>query len=457
MTNIAFSLGYGSGIDTQSLASDLTTAAFSPRFGALDARQTSYQAKISSLARLTSDFEGLVTSLEAVVAEGAFRTKPTVSDSSVLSVSLSSTSNMGAVSSSLTVNALATSQSIYSGIIGASSDPVGLGDLVLNTGSGSFTVTIDASNNSLTGLAAAINDSESGVTASIVNDAGGARLLLKGETGAANAFTVALGSGAEPSLGAFAFNGTNGTMPQGQAAGNAEMVFDGVAVSRASNTVDDLIPGVSLQLNKAAPGQTVQINGERQAVGFKTMMEDLAATYNQIWSNLASARKELGSDPTLRQFERNLTALTTTTLNSSGAVRNLSDVGLTTNRDGTLSLNSAKFDKAFAANPDLIEAMFSPGGGVTANSATTGLVRVMNDLKASVLGTDGTLTAINKRLETVVSDLAEQRLDLIDKRDAYSARMENQFGKMDSRLAALKATQSYLEQQIELWNSQGGN
>ena len=435
MTNIAFSLGYGSGIDTQSLASDLTTAAFAPRFGALDARQSSYQAKISSLARLTSDFEGLVTSLEAVVAEGSFRTKPTVSDASVLSVNGCSTTNMGAVSGSL----------------------AGLGDLVLNTGRGSFTVTIDASNNSLTGLAAAINDSDSGVTASIVNDAGGARLLLKGETGAANAFTIALGGGAEPSLGAFVFNGTNGTMTAGQTAADAQLLFDGVAVSRASNTVDDLIPGVTLQLNKAAPGEPVQINGERQAAGFKLMMEDLASVYNDIWANLAAARKELGSDPTLRQFERNLTALTTTTLNNSGALRNLADIGLTTNRDGTLSLNSAKFDAAFAANPDLVEAMFSPGGGVAANNATTGLVRVMNDLKGAVLGTDGTLTTINKRLENVLSDLAEQRLDLIDKRDAYSARMESQFGKMDSRLAALKATQSYLEQQIELWNAQSSN
>src|SRR3546814_4172945 len=94
-------------------------------------------------------------------------------------------------------------------------------------------------------LAGAINASGAGVTASIIADEGGHRLILKGPTGEAGAFTLTADAGADPGLSTFA---TGGGMTEGQSAANAEFTIDGVAFSRASNIIDDVVPGMSLTL-----------------------------------------------------------------------------------------------------------------------------------------------------------------------------------------------------------------
>src|SRR3546814_9787986 len=128
--------------------------------------------------------------------------------------------------------------------------------MTLSIGGTDYAITIDATNDSLDGLAAAINASDSGATASIIADEGGYRMIVKGTTGEANGFTLAADAGADPGLTAFAY-GSGGGMTLGQAAADAKFTIDGVAFSCATNIVDDDVPGMSLTLKQAAPGQPV--------------------------------------------------------------------------------------------------------------------------------------------------------------------------------------------------------
>lgn len=452
-SSIAYTLGYGSGIDTVKLVSDLVNSSRAPKMEALNGRVSANQAKISALAKLTGELEAFTSSLGDVVREGKFRTSPTVSDSTIMSAKLSGKGSIGDLSAQVTVHRLAAGQTLYSGVKAAAGDPIGQGTLTLSVGGVDHAIVIDAGNDSLNGLAAAINNSGAGVTANLVNDGGGVRLVLKGQTGLDNAFTLAADAGADPGLSDFTFDGTTGGMTVGQNAADAQLEVDGLMLTRASNNVSDVIPGVELTLLKADPGKAVALGTERQGTLLKSTLQDFVSVYNTVWNSLKSARNEFGSEYALRQFEQQFSGLTTQKLTAHGSINKLSDVGIFTNRDGTIALNGDRFDAAIAADADAVEALFNPsrapGVDVAANPGISG---VLDQLKKSMLDKDGTLDAIKDRLTDISEDYAKE-LDRIESRsDAYRERLEKQFSAMDARVASLKATQSYLEQQIKIWN-----
>ena len=110
----------------------------------------------------------------------------------------------------------------------------GEGVLTITTGTTSVDVTVTAENDNLTGLAKAINDANAGVTATVVTDSNGARLMVKGKTGAANAFTLSVPGGTTSGLERFA----SASMTTPLAAQDAEVWLDQLA----------------LELREAAPG-----------------------------------------------------------------------------------------------------------------------------------------------------------------------------------------------------------
>src|SRR5262249_23507728 len=140
-------------------------------------------------------------------------------------------------------------------------DPVGTGTLTLTVGTTSYDITIDSSNNTLDGLAKAINAKNAGVTASVITDQGKYKLVLRGTSGTDNAFSLSVPDGTSSGLEGFAYDaGTNtGAMTRAQEAKNAIIDLDGVQVQRSSNTVTDLVSGVTLTLKKAAPTQTINM------------------------------------------------------------------------------------------------------------------------------------------------------------------------------------------------------
>ncbi|WP_077147298.1 flagellar filament capping protein FliD [Sphingopyxis sp. KK2] len=454
VSSIANSLGFGSGIDTKQLVTDLAAASREPKVERVNTLTKQNNAKISALAQAKSDLEGFADSLAQMVSDGSLRSTPTVSDESVLGATARAGMTADSFSATVEVTQLARAQTVYSGIVASKSAAIGQGSMTLTVGGVAKTITIGATNDSLDGLANAINASGAGVTASIVADDGGYRMILKGPTGEANAFTLET---ATPALSGFAY-GSGGGMTLGQSAANATFTIDGVAFSRASNIVDDVVPGMSLTLKKAAPGQPVDIGASRPLDLIKQTVGDFVSVYNQLKTSLKSVSSTTGATSGLRELERELQALVSKVLTSHGSINKLSDIGIGTTKDGLLSLDSAKLEKALATDAGAVEALFNPRRDAThTETSDPGIAFALDAIRDKAIATNGAIDRVSKSLEDKKESLAETLEKIELREEAYAARLEKQFGGLDAKLAAFKATQSYLEQQIEMWNNQNNN
>lgn len=454
-SSIINGLGAGSGIDTAKLVDELANASRQPKADLFAKRLQTVQAKISSVAQARSDLESFAKSLTDLVAGGSLQSQPALSDPNALSATAAIGAQIGSLDSQIEIDQLASAQTIYSNYIPDATAPIGQGSMTLAVGGQNYAITIDASHDSLNGLATAINATGSGVTATVLTDSSGSRLVLRGQSGSANAFSLTTSDAA---LQSFAY-GSGGGMTLGQAAQDAKFTVDSVAYTRSSNTVGDVIPGVTLTLRKATPGELVSITTTRPTDTLKQTLNDFVNVYNTLKKDMAAARTATGDDGALRSLDRQLSSLLTTSLTSNTSLSRLSDIGISTNRDGTISLDSTKLNAALTANPDAVEALFSPTRDATHNTTTDpGIALALQQLTDNVTGSSGVLEGLKNRLDQESSGITKDQASMEDQEASYKSRLEQQFGTLDSRLSALKATQSYLQQQVKVWtNSNGSN
>ena len=447
MVSIANSLGYGSGIDVASLVTQLAAASREPKVARFDTRTKAVQSSISAVAQARSDLESFSTSLAALVAGGTLQSQPSVADTSILDAKAVIGARLTNFSGSVEVTQLARGQTLASAFTPSAAAPVGQGTLTLTVGTTPFSIVTGAANDSLTGLASAINDARTGVAASVVNDTTGARLVLKGPSGLPSAFTL---SSSDPSLSSFAYPGA---MALVQTAQNAAFNIDGINYSRPTNGIDDVLPGVMLTLKKVAVGAPVSIGVVRAGDTLKATIADFVSVYNELKGHIAAARIATRGDQAMRALDRQLAQLIAQPV-TSGAPGNLSAIGVKTNRDGTIAFDAAAFDTAYATSPDAVEAIFAPTRDATHTALTDpGIGGALTALKTAATATNGALASLSKRLGKEATALATDRERMEARESAYKARLEKQFAGVDSSIGALKATQSYLDQQIKLWTA----
>jgi flagellar hook-associated protein 2 len=454
INSIASSLGAGSGIDTAALVRDLAAASRGPKVQRFDGLARANQVRISAVAQLRNSLEGFADSLNAVVGEGSTLARAIVSDEKVLAVSVNANASPPTIGSDIIVNQLARSQTSVSAPVADSAAPIGQGGMTLTAGGQAFAITIDATNDSLNGLVSAINASGSGVSASLVNDTGGPRLVLKGQTGAASAFTLTADAGADPGLSQFT---TSGGMTQAQSAQDALFSVDGVALSRASNSVADAVPGLTLTLKTVSNGQSVQVTSQRSTTVLKQTVTDFVAAYNSLSTDVRAARTANPGDQGLRRLDSELRGLLGRAVTSDAALNSLSDLGISTNRDGSVTLNDATFDRMLQDRPEAVEALFNPSrtGGRTVTS-DPGLAVALDAIRDAAVGSDGGLAILDRQLAARGRAIASDRDRMELREAAYLTRLERQFGNLDARLSSFRATQSYLEQQIKIWSRSDG-
>jgi flagellar hook-associated protein 2 len=456
ISSIANSLGFGSGLDVAKLVTDLAAASRAPKVQAFDAKARTVQAKISSVAQARSDMDSFSTTLTSVVAGGTLQTQPSVSDESSLSATAAPGVRLSNFSGEIQITQLAKSQSLYSATVANATNPVGQGVLTLSVGSQNFAVTIDTTNDSLNGLAAAINASGSGVKANVATDASGSRLVLKGETGVAKAFMVSGQVGNQPGLDRFLYAGSGSAMTQAQAPQDAQFTLDQIPYTRATNSFSDLIPGVTLSLKKASPGSAIAIGNRRPTDAIRSTLNDFVSVFNQMKSDMAAARAATKGDQSLRVVDQQLSRFVSQAVISDGSFKSLADIGVGTNRDGTLTINTVKLDAAFATDPDSVEAIFAPTRDATHTEITDpGISTAFKSLVTVATAENTGLASLKSRLEKESSILAKDRERMEARETAYAARLNRQYGSLDSKVGALKATQAYLDQQIRVWTRSG--
>jgi flagellar hook-associated protein 2 len=451
--SIATTLGVGSGIDTVKLVADLAAASRDPKVAQFDTRASANKSRISAVSQARADLESFSTTFADLVKGGTLQSQPSVADPAAMSAVAAPGVRIGNLSAEFSIQKLAKAQSVYSAYLADASATVGQGAMTLAIGTQNFTITIDSTNDSLTGLAAAINASASGVTANVLSDTNGARIVLKGQTGASGSFTLSPVIGGSPALDRFAYPGAGTGLILAQAAQDAEFTVDGIAYTRPTNSITDVFAGIAVTLKKAAPGVPIAVTNGRPTELIRQTMTDFISVYNTLKKDVISARSSTGGDPALRALEAQITALISNAVTSDPDINSLTDIGVFTSRDGTITLDSAKFNAALAAKPDAVEALFSPTRDATHDATTDpGLSGALQSLKDSAIAVGGALASVKTRLDKETQQIAEARKRMESREAAYMTRLQRQFVGMDARVAALKATQSYLDQQIKSWN-----
>jgi flagellar hook-associated protein 2 len=370
-SGIAVTLGIGSGIDTTTMVSQLVAAARAGQEAGVNTRESNNSAQVSSLATISSTIDSFASSLKSLVTGGTLFTQPTFSSSAIQVSAIAGSRIPSTLSSTLQVKQLAQAQTIMSAPVSDTGGAIGTGTLTLKTAGGSFAITLDSSNDTMAGLAAQINKANAGVTASIVNDGTGSRLVLKGAVGAANSFSLTPGDGADAGLSAYSYDpaATSGNgMAAAQSAQDATLSLDGVTVTRPSNTISDLIPGVKLSLQSVmASPATIGASVPTDAISGS--VNDFVSAYNAVKSTLDAATASglnggtagpFSTNATIRGIMGQMAQLTSTALVSSGPIRTLADLGIRTQNDGTLSVDSTKLASVLASQPDAVANLFNP-------------------------------------------------------------------------------------------------
>jgi len=334
---------------------------------------TTLQAQDTVFSSLGSDLSTLTTSVQALTDFAGVFSQKEGSSSNTDVLSLTSASNSAVAGShSVLVNSLAATSSDYLDPIADASDTLA-GSVTFQVGSGaSTTITVDSSSNTLSTLAAAINSAGAGVTASVISDSSGSRLsLVSGTSGSAGQLTVT-------SALSDATTGVNLANNTGTPGADASLNVDGIALTSSSNTVSTAIPGVTFQLLAADVGSPVQVEITNNNTAIESAFSSMVTAYNAVVNDVSTQEgndssgnpEPLYGSPTLSLIQSQLsTALTSAT--ASGSVTNITQLGLSFNDDGTLSLDTDALDTELNNNFSDVTGFLQNSGSFGQSFATT--------------------------------------------------------------------------------------
>ncbi|ADJ29043.1 flagellar filament capping protein FliD [Nitrosococcus watsonii] len=391
------STGIGSGLDVESLVNQLVAAEGQPQQLRLNRQEAKLQATLSAMGTLKSELAGFKDAVAKLDSPSAFQAiKASVGNTDLLTVSAAAKAAIGTYS--VEVQQLAQAQKLASKAFADPSATLGTGTLSFRFGSydndaNTFTgnpetppklVTIDAAHNSLSGIRDAVNEADIGVQANIINDGTGDRLVFTAQTmGLANSLEITVsdedGNNLDDGgLSQLAYDPTGTDPGNGKnlmetvAAQDARLVVDGLTVTRPQNTITGMIEGVTLELNSAELDSpttlTVEADGQvaSQSVnGFIESFNSLAKTLNSLSSYNPETREKgpLLGDASLRGIENRLRrAASDIVTGLSGPYQTLADIGITTQRDGTLKLDESKLQQVVEADPEAVARLFTGGG-----------------------------------------------------------------------------------------------
>lgn len=367
----------------------------------------SLQSQDTALTGLGSDLSSLSTALQSLTDfQGVLAGKQgSSSDTSILQLTSSAT-NAVAGSHTIVVNSLAQTSSYYSNDVGAT-DTLS-GTLSLQVGNGTAqTITIDSSDNTLSSLANAINSGSYGVTASVLTDASGSRLELVSNTS---------GSSGNITLGGSLTDATTSTamsFTQAHAGADAQLTVDGIALTSASNTVTNALPGVTFQLLSAAPGTQVQVQITNDNTSVESAVNSLVTAYNKVITDLntqesndsSGTAQPLFGNPTVATLQQGLESAINFA-QPANAVGTASTIGSRDTLSGSLAISvgggTAQTVNVNSSNPTLqgmADAINAAGLGVTASVITSGTQATLSLVNATG-GSSGSIAVTSSLTDT---------------------------------------------------------
>ncbi len=477
--------GIGSGIDIDNIVKGMVAAERAPKetqLANLEKKTTTQITAIGALKSAISDFQ---TALGGLNKPELFQARSATSSKSDL-VGITASTKAGAGSYQVEVKSLATSSKIaLKPFPNTAEAPAtfGGGTLTFKVGEKSLSVTVDEANNTLAGIRDAINagGKDMGLTATIVTDDAGARLVLSSaSTGDGENITV-VGETANAELGAssleaLSFDGSivepklsdfenvpeeyeaamaayrQGPMTLSQAQ-SAQISVDGLLITSKTNKIEGAIEGVTLDLKaKTAANEPLTISVAEDKAGVKKQVQSFVDAYNKLIGVINAQTKVTpvgdGKTPVTGALVGDATARTLlgtirnelVNVQGDGALRALTDIGITTQKDGTLGIDNDKLDKAMAESFNELPGLFTGDKGLAS--------RLDAKLKPYT-ETGGILEQRNKVMTETISGIDKQKENLNLRIASLQERLFKQFNAMDLLVGQLSNTSSSLLASLE--------
>lgn len=446
--------GLMSGLDTESIVSQLMALEQQPIF-LLQQKEAAYQAKISAFGSLKGGLSALQSTVTALKdADSFISINATSGNTDVLTLSASQDAEPG--QHQVVVSALAQAQQVRSAAFTGRDEVVGTGTLTIQVGAGtSFDIVIDSEHETLAGIATAINEAETDVAAGVIHDGNGNYYLTlsSSETGLDNTISFSLQDAG--GLSSLYTDPIAQVLTETQAAANAEVTVNGIAVERSGNIIDDLIPGLTLTLQQADPGNPFLINVSRNLSSATGKIQAFIEKYNSLVDTLSElqdydpetgAAGILQGDSAARFVGSKLSDLLYAEVDGvADEVNSLSRLGVEVDRDGKLSLDTSVLTTALEEHREDVVNFFTQE-----EDGNEGIAHRLDTLLDSYLkGTTGLLAEKEKGMQSSIDDIGDQveRINLrLAKREET---LRAQFQALETLLAGFQTTSGALERQLE--------
>ncbi len=437
--------GLGSGLDVTGIVSQLMAVERQPllRLGQKEAR---VQAAISAYGSLKGALSTLQSSLSSLKQGATYQaTNASASDQDVLKVS----SNTEAVASSysVTINRLAQPHKLGSAEFDATATFGGGVDdkLTLTAGEESFTLDLSAAM-TLGEIQQAINadDNGTGITAGLITgDSGHQTLVLtSGKSGNDDRVQLSFGGALGPDTFGFSMlnRGADDQLLAAESELDASLSVDGVTVTRGSNSITDVVDGLTLNLQ--ATGHASVSISKNTAVA-RSAVQGFVNAYNTLKGQFSTLTANGASSSLMRGIESQLRGVLNNGLSGLGSYAYLSELGVTTNADtGKLQLDSGMLTSALEENPNSVSGFFSDeadGFAVRMEGLLEGFVRSGGTIDSIVGGANSRIGSLGRNRESL-----ERRLEGIEQRYL------KQFGALDTLMASMSTTSEYLTSQLDM-------
>ncbi len=467
------STGLGSGLDVASILDRLMAVEQRPLTLLQDAAST-LNTRLSNVGKLQGFFSALRDKANVLTAPTLW-SGTTATSADTASVKVSTGSNAVAGSYAVNVGKLAVGQTVTSTAQPAATSTLGDGTLTIElgswgagdpaadftakSGSSPVSITIGAGETSLSAIRDKINSAGAGVTATLVTDASGTRLSLRSrETGSENAFRIGVAEGASPGLSALAYDASTASSPMARTmtAANAELTVNGITLSSASNTLDNVVDGLTLTLVKPTSGD-VDVSVATDTASVKTAVTDFVTAFNNLagfirtqtaYNADSKAAGALQGDQSTLALQSQLRNVLNQGSSASSTWSRLSDIGLAMKSDGTLETNATKLDNALGNLGELKKLMAGDGS----TSAEMGFVRRFKNLADAALGSSGVFESRNTSLQASINRNSKSQDSMEQKLEKTRARLQAQYSALDTKMATLTNLSTYMTQQITQMN-----
>lgn len=478
--SITFS-GLATGLDTDSIVTEIMALERAP-IDRLEAKKTSQTERLEAFAQFKSRLDDLKSAVGDMSLTSQIRsTKVSLSSDDTISAE----SDSGAIGSyNISVAQLSQVQKTVSDAYSSKTESVlGTGTISIN----GTNINVTSENNSLAGLMESINaqSETTGVSATIINDGSGDtpyHLVLTGAD-ASTSFTVTSDL-TDASSDPIEFGTTDVQQAQ-----QAVAFIDGIKIVSDTNTISDAISGVTINLNGVSNTSyagteeagvdpwdwadppvygTTSMNIEADTSALKEKVTSFVTAYNGVMEWIASGYDELGTstvtaddgseeellgsvlrgDATINTVKRQLQNVLTSVVDNSGAFSILSEIGISTNLNGTLSQDNTKLDNALANNYDDLVALFS------GDDDAAGVMKNFNSLLLDLTSSTQGVYATQKNAYDTAIDKLDSQIDLMEVRmDKRESILRSQFSAMEQLVSSLNAQGDYLTQQLEAFNN----